>query len=339
MSKVIAKNISEVRLNLIPQERMFDTEDDSRFDRRIRDRYAEKYESAPKSQDEADAKGQTHFNGLMTSFCRPLSIYGDVVAGDIAPTRYLLGQAWRELVKEGVIDPWEAQQTAPRMVNVSVLAPVRYKINGVDKYCLISQIKGKALGSGEILASPAAGNVDAIYLWECLPHPKAQVQVVKDPLTAALRGESKEEINLDLSHLNPSSFVAAFDDGAGGVNMACVAGNVSLDTVLEPYEKMTMRKLQEGEDLEVSALSLLKVGCITLVPIEGGRRAAKEVVCFYPTKTGLVEKIEDMRTVRPYTEAVFEYLDDMGDFRYFMDKAGLGGELILGHLPDDIGRV
>jgi|GEM_PF-3828998 len=339
MKRVLVGNISEVNLNIIPFERLYNAGGDFFIDERVSRMYKRKgYDAAPKTEAEADERGVKNFNGLMSSFTRPFGKYptdsGTIVTADIAPTRYLIGQAWRDLKKEGEVGEDELQGISPRMANVSILVPIRYK----GRFHLVSQIKGKALGSGEILASPSAGNVDATYLWKCLqPQKYTDADVPKDPLTAALKGEISEEVGMDLRDLDSTSFTLAIDDGAGGINMCSIARNADLTGILHSYEGMTRRKLAGGEKLEVAALSLLKVGGIALVPIEGGRRAANEVVCFYPTSDGLTEKVEDIRTVRPYTEAIFEYLEDMDSFRFFMEKAGLGGDMIMSHLPDDIG--
>ena len=313
MAKVVVKNIDKILLNVIPIERRFDSEGDLAIDSRVRDMYIKKsYESAPKSQEEADARGIKNFNGLMSSFPR-INVYTDgkrtIVAADIAPTRYLIGQAMRDIIEHPVYNKVynkkEIQKMSPCMANVSVLTPIKKE----GKYYLLSQIKGKAIGSGQILAAPVAGNVDAKYL------------NVEDPLTEALKNECSQEIGLDLSYLNSTSFVCMIDDGAGGRNFASVARNASLQEILTSYESDTKRKLAKNEQLELMALSVLPVAGLALIPLEDGTNELHNITCYKPTVDGLKEVVED-RGVRPYTEAVIDYVADQKNVKFLLEKAG-----------------
>jgi len=309
MAKVIVKNIDKILLNVIPIERRFDSEEDLAIDSRVKDMYIKKgYESAPKSREEADARGIKNFNGLMSSFPR-INVYTDgkmkIVAADIAPTRYLIGQAARDIMKQDIYSEEEVQKMVPCMANVSVLTPIKKE----GKYYLLSQIKGKAIGSGQILAAPVAGNVDAKYL------------TAADPLTEALKNECSEEIGMDLSYLNSTSFVCMIDDGAGGRNFASVARNASLQEILTSYESDTKRKLAKNEQLELMALSVLPVAGLALTPLEDGINGLHKITCYKPTVDGLKEVVED-RGVRPYTEAVIDYVADQKNVKFLLEKAG-----------------
>ncbi len=309
MAKVCVKNIDKILLNVIPIERRFDSEGDLAIDSRVRDMYIKKgYESAPKSREEADARGIKNFNGLMSSFPR-INVYTNgketIVAADIAPTRYLIGQAARDIMKQSVYSEEEIQKMIPCMANVSVLTPIKKE----GKYYLLSQIKGKAIGSGQILAAPVAGNVDAKYL------------NAVDPLTEALKNECSEEIGMDLSYLNSTSFVCMIDDGAGGRNFASVARNANLQEILNSYESDTKRKLAKNEQLELMALSVLPVAGLALTPLEDGNNGLHNITCYKPTVDGLKEVVED-RGIRPYTEAVIDYVADQKNVKFLLEKAG-----------------
>ena len=313
MAKVIVKNIDKILLNVIPIERRFDSEEDLAIDSRVKDIYIKKgYESAPKSREEADARGIKNFNGLMSSFPR-INVYIDgkrtIVAADIAPTRYLIGQAMRDIMEHPaynkVYNKKQIQKMSPCMANVSVLTPIKKE----GKYYLLSQIKGKAIGSGQILAAPVAGNVDAKYL------------NAADPLTEALKNECSEEIGMDLSYLNSTSFVCMIDDGAGGRNFASVARNANLQEILNSYESDTKRKLAKNEQLELMALSVLPVAGLALTPLEDGINGLHNITCYKPSVDGLKEVVED-RGVRPYTEAIIEYIERPENVKFLLEKAG-----------------
>ncbi len=309
MAKVCVKNIDKILLNIIPIERRFDSEGDLAIDSRVRDMYIKKgYESAPKSREEADARGIKNFNGLMSSFPR-INVYTNgketIVAADITPTRYLIGQAARDIMKQDIYSEEEIQKMIPCMANVSVLTPIKKE----GKYYLLSQIKGKAIGSGQILAAPVAGNVAAKYL------------NAADPLTEALKNECSEEIGMDLSYLNSTSFVCMIDDGAGGRNFASVARNANLKKILDSYESDTKRKLAKNEQLELMALSVLPVAGLALTPLEDGINGLHKITCYKPGVDGLTEVVED-RGVRPYTEAIIDYVADQENVKFLLEKAG-----------------
>lgn len=312
MPKVLFENISEIKLNVIPLERKFNSEGDLSIDSKVRDLYVQKrYDEMPKTEEEADAKGLNTFNGLTSSFPR-ISCYSDgksnIIAADIAPTRYLIGQAMRDIMKQDKISEEEIRRMSPNMANISLIVPVKYK----GQYFLVSQIKGKAIGSREVLASPVAGNVDAKYLYE---NPK-------NPLTEALRKECFEEIGMDLSYLNPTSFVCGIDDGAAGINFVSVAKGAKLDAILNSYFELTKQKIAKNEKLELMALSLLRVGELKLILLEEGDRfEAQDVICFYPNVDGFRETVEN-RVVRPFTEAIVHYLSNKKNVHFILDKAG-----------------
>ena len=162
MEGIITGNISKIELNMIGIERKYDSEGNLAVDSLIREMYVKKeYCLTPKSTEEARVKGLKFFNGLMSSVPR-LNIYLDqfgqaIVCADVAPTRYMVGQAMRDVVNEGKFKDKAIQKMSPRMLNVSLIVPVELN----NKYYLLSQIKGHTLSSGKIHAALVAGNVDA----------------------------------------------------------------------------------------------------------------------------------------------------------------------------------
>ncbi|MBI4016904.1 MAG: hypothetical protein HY363_04390 [Candidatus Aenigmarchaeota archaeon] len=310
MAKISIENISRIELNVIPFERKFDLQGDAGIDTKVRDAYVSKnYDAEPKSKQEADAQGKKGFNGLMSSFTH-ITVHhqGDetIVVADIAPTRYLIGQAMRDVVKASAgLSAEDVKKLSPDMANVSLVAPV--KVNG--QYFLLSQIKGKALGSGEIHAGLVAGNIDGKYL-------KRQ-----NPLVAALQEECSEELGMDLSTLDHTSATYMLDEReTGQVNFAFVARNTDADKVLDSYDTSARTKLITNEPLEVMALSLLPVAGIALVPLEG-TKGLRNIECYKPTAFGL-EKVHENRGIRPYTQATLDYLAEPKNLKFLLEKAG-----------------
>jgi hypothetical protein len=223
----------------------------------------------------------------------------------------LLGRALQDVLKEAEKKGCEYSYEeigfmSPMIANVSLIVPV--KING--EYFLVSQIKGKAVGSGQVLGALVAGGVDCKDL------------KYKDPLVKALNNECFEEIGLDLSCLNSSSFVYMVDERElGSVNFSAIAERADLTKILGSYEKITKEKLSVGEELEVMALSKFRISGFTLVPLEDGSQWLKDVICYFPTKKGLVKKTEN-RAVRPYTQATLDYISKPENVRFLLEKAG-----------------
>ena len=308
MAKIAIENIDDIQLNVLPLERRFDSVGDLAIHPLVKERYVNNgYNLAPKSRQEADARGQKHFNGLMSSFTR-IHNYSDgkrnIVCVDIAPTRYLIGQARRDIVNTNKPDAETIEKLSPDMANVSLIAPI--KLNG--EYFLLSQIKGKALGSGQIHAGLVAGNIDAKYLR------------TENPLVAVLQNECSGELGINLSHLNSTSFVFMVDEReTGQVNFAAIARNTDHQFVLSRYEADTKIKLAGEDKLEVQGLADLPIG-VALVPLESGELKLREkVTCYKPTSTGLVETRET-REVRPYTQGTLDYLKKNANF--LLEKAG-----------------
>lgn len=162
MARIKIANIADVCVSRIPYERTYD---DPTIDNRVRKMYIKKgYGKRPKTPEEAKAIGQTNYNGLSSSF-PSIRTYGSnriVVAVDIMPTRYLIGQAMRDLVKEEQLSLEDILAMSPNMAGVSIIVPVKYK----NEYCIIAQVKGKALGSGQVHGAAAAGNVSGKYVME-----------------------------------------------------------------------------------------------------------------------------------------------------------------------------
>ena len=97
MSHVEPFVIDEIRVNLIPLERTIDSDT---VDDRVRDEFLKrKYQDLPRSQDEAKARGMSKWSGLMSSFPEvrtyKVSPGRVIVSADILPTRYHVGEAFR----------------------------------------------------------------------------------------------------------------------------------------------------------------------------------------------------------------------------------------------------
>jgi len=311
MAKITIENIARINLSVVPEERKFGTSGELAVNPLVRMMYIDKgYDDKPKSKEERNARGlRGGWNGLMSSFPKIEANYENgenVVNATIAPTRYLVGQAMRDLMDTAgsVFTQKEIQEMSPDMAGVSLVVPV--KLEG--EYFLMSQIKGDALGSGQISAGLVAGRIDAKYLNH------------SDPLAATLHNECSEEVGMDLSCLDPTSVIYMVDEReTGQVNFAYVARNADAESILHAYEASVKGKIPAGKKLEVSGLANLPVSGIALTALEGN--TVRDITCFIPTEHGLEREVQD-RQVRPYTQAVLDYLYKPENLKFLLEKAG-----------------
>lgn len=303
---VAFEGIKGITATVNPDELLFN---DPALDRRITQMYERKdYDKAPKTRAEQIDRGLTSFNGQSVS-CR--NIQFDEAAGqfqmELRPTRYLVGEAYRDALKNGSFRNEDLSAISPALANVSALTIV--EDNG--RYYFISQIKGHALGSNELHAALTAGGVERKNL------------EANDPLSAALKKEAFEEIGLDINSISPSRFsMMIAEPSVGMVNFVSIAGSNNLPGILEAYTR-SINGLNL-EQREVKNLCLLPVSGLALIPVED-RFALNGIRVFMlnSTSSALEEHSPTLqKTVRPYTEAIARYLQVPGNERKILEQAG-----------------
>ncbi len=311
MAKIWVSNISEVRLNYLPNLNRAELEGEGGLDRRILEEYYRMgFHERPKTREEADARGEKNFNGLVTSIPK-INVYNDgketIVTGDVMTIRYLYGEAFKSLIKKGMITPDEALEISPNRLNVSLIAIVKQEGN----YYLLTQIKGKkTVGAGALQGALVAGGVNAEHLY------------AKNPLVAALQQECIEELGVDLSHLDSTAFLYLFDEREiGNINFGAVAREIDLDNILTVYEAQTKAKLNKDEIPEVKGLAKMPVAGWALIPLEGGK-SGLEALSYLPSPNGLTMERE-VRELRPYAEALMEHIKDKNKLSTLIERAGL----------------
>jgi len=311
MASIIVSDIDELISLVFPEERTANSSGELGLDERLVKIYNEKgYDSKPKTEKEADLIGEKHFNGLQSSipyFSVSETNGKKIVVAHLAPTRYLFGQAMKDFTKTHPDVSQEViNEISPKMANVSLLVPVKEG----KQYFLLAQIKGKAVGSGQIQAALVAGGVNYQDLQS------------ENPFLNALKHEVSEEVGLDLSYLKPTSFLYLVDERKiGNLNFVAVAEGQRIDDILTVYESLTKKELQQGKNLEVMALSQLDIAGLSLIPVEGGHKL-EDCLSYFPSENGLTSRRES-RTVRPYTEAIVNYLkQDQKNVKTLLKRAG-----------------
>ncbi|MFH1588982.1 MAG: hypothetical protein ABIB43_00245 [archaeon] len=314
MSKLIP--IDEVQIIAFDIERTLNSKEHFKFHPKVIETYLKKgYDERPKSKEEAEKRGEKGFNGLTSSF--PVMEFHKRdnktwFYGYINPTRYLFGEAFRDLMKEENYSKKEINAMSPNMANVSLIAPV--KIDG--KYFIFSQIKGDALGSGQVHAGYVAGNIAGKHVM------KEYEEKTERLLINALKQETYEEAGMNLSSMDSTAPAYFVDEReTGQVNLASVVRNANVDSMLKSYEAQTIEKLLKAEKLEVNGIAMLPILGVSLIPIEG-RHNVENIVSYRPTTNGLVKTVEN-RGIRPYTRIVLEHLAESKDnVKSLLEKAG-----------------
>lgn len=288
----------------------------TQFDQRIVRHYESSgFDTRPKTREEADIAGIKGFNGLQT-LCQELTIdnsgtEGAAVKISLVPSRYLIGESYRALVRNGAITSDELIGVAPQYLNISAIAIVK---NEHGDYGLLAQIKGKALGEAELHPALIAGGVEAKYLSE------------SDPLKAALLAQAKEETGLSKMQLAATSpFALVRESALGFVNFVSCAVNPDFNSILHIFEDAMAKRLSSGADystLEAKGVALLPVAGLMFVPLEGGRAGFSNAKCFVLNPAGKIESRFEPRLVRPMFGPIADLLSNESYLRRVLEVSG-----------------
>ena len=360
MAFTFAKNLDELLWTVVPYERDINTKGELAFHPSIVEMYNKKgYDLEPKTRADADALGKLNFNGHVASiigYPRSYEHNGKLVLSvDLAPTRYLWGQAMKDYVKQFKPTLEEMKLLSPFLANTSIIAPCIFE--GVPS--LMSAVKGKAVGEGEVHAALSAGVIDYADLSS------------KNPFLNGKSRELFEEIGYPLSRLQSTAPAFAIDERElGGINFPSYATVVDPYDILHVFERNTkaklwrmkelsevkdyvdaeilryeaaksinpddpnlksppstkiLAKMMEAEKLETQALAALPVAALTFIRLVRRQGSLYEVTVWYPglEKLRRSEKPE-IRKGRPFTDAFFDdIVADKQSFNYFRERTGL----------------
>lgn len=308
MAFVRSANLAGIVISKTEAERTFDH---PTIDPVVTAMYREKgYDDRPKTAEEATARGLRDHNGLAVT-AQELATkrieHGDRLVLKLAPTRYLVRQAMADYVLEHeVTDHDLLGQLSPRIMGVSVLAPVRIK----GEYFLVGQVKGKALGSGDIHFGYVAGGVRANDLKQ------------DDPLSAALKHQVKDESGIDRDALNLTSFKYIVDEReTGQINAGAVATGFDFAYALAKFEEQSKARLAESKSLEVNGFAPVRVQGLSIIPMERGQAGLADITCYLAGPNGIEQKNEN-RGIRPYSEAWVGHFADQRNITRFLQHAG-----------------
>ena len=308
MSFIRTANLADITITKTTEERTFEHPS---VHPAVAQTYKEKgYDTHPKNAEEANARGLRDHNGLavtVQTFRATRGTNGTDLFIELAPTRYLVRQAMADYIAEhGVTDHDEIGLLSPKIIGPSVIAIAR--IN--DQYHLISQVKGKALGSGQFHFGYVAGGI------------RAKDLEAENPLVAALKHQIKDESGIERDALNLTNFKYIIDEReTGHISIGAVARGFDFKQALTAFERDTKAKIAAQKPLEVNGFAPVPLEGLAIVPVEKGEAGIANVRCYLATAEGLEERIEN-RGVRPYSEAWVAHLADKRNLHRLLEYAG-----------------
>lgn len=281
-------------------------------------RYAERYDSEPKTKEEATKLGVKGFNGLNTSYIDFCIAKSEINKGELTlsmmPTYFHTMSAFKDLEGTGNYSDKELMEMTPKMANVSLLTIVK---DG-GKYFALTQIKGTAVdiraGPGQFQGALAAGGVKTKYMRN------------ENPLISNLKMECSEEIGLDLSTLGPTSIAYGINEfGLGNYNFQFVPQCADLANLINTYSVNVQKKVVS----EKTPIEKLEVSGLGLIPLEGGISIGNDLTlqnirCYIPNPNGTLDELILTKPARPLLWAQISagvYVNP-SKAKYLLEKAG-----------------
>lgn len=229
----------------------------------------------------------------------------DIVTGALAPYSFYLKLAYMEVREAAVAAGGPgAAPASPRLANVGLIWPVVHE----GRPHLVTQVKGRALDRGQILAVAAAGKIDAPSLFD------------EDPLRATLAHELADEVGLRLDDLTISPFAYVVDEPeTGNVNHSAVCERGDLATIAAAYERHTDARLAENRDP-----ATLEVAALALVPLDGSAAPPQleAIVTITRHPSGRTTMHRQSYSATYYTWAILAHLRRPGALGWLLETAG-----------------
>ena len=289
LNMLFALPFKEIILKVALGERNIDS-----VDRLLAHTYIEKgYDQIPRTKAEAGGK---EFNSQMSSFTLIELCPHEIIGVEIMATPYMFRNATIDIAKK--YGAYVAREASVCMAHVSCIALDIYEGEPV----IIAQLKGDAVGKGEIHAGLVAGGISAEHL------------KTNDPFFEALKTRLHEEIGFDIDLLpSPPEFCVMIDERENGfVNIASV-NKIKLEDVKNAYLNSIKGK----------PLDKLQVSGLAIIPIRNADSIIDSIKIFKPDENGNGEFKPEKRGIRPYTKAIIEGLADVKFQDLLIEKAGL----------------
>jgi len=278
------KRIDSLSISKLNAERTFDAHGPLKIPDRTREIYTDQYLNVPTEP------GNGKYNALKTSFPN-IEFYrsgsGIECVATIAKTRYLIGEAFRDFVKENHHTQTEYEEMSTNMANVSIITFVKHK--GI--HYIAAQIKGKVIGQGELHTGFYAENIDARFL------------EYDSPLEQAVKEGVEKKTGIPYDFLNPSDFVGMVDERiTGQVNFAKLSGVHDLQDVQHHWDS----NIKTGKK-QIAGLALVPVEGYKITELWGGKKRLENLV-WYKAENEPVKQAPTSFVIRPFTDATMKSL-------------------------------
>ncbi len=201
----------------------------------------------------------------------------------------------------------------PLILGIGVYAVVRYE----GKPHLMLQIKGNAIGSGQLHSGLVAGGV-SIAEFSSSASPE-------DMLLSATKRQAKEEIGLSLEDKNlggPS--LLRLENATGNIGFGYILNGFSGTDIIDAYGEHVRQRLIASSDDTAAGVALMPAEGVVMISLDGGSPALstrKEIIV---TQEGIKTVSPDSsRALRPAGQGYLAALSEPDFVQNLLEIAGI----------------
>ena len=272
------------------------------------------YDALPKTKEEAAERGVRGFDGLQVSVCP----FTNIDNAELAPIRYSFLSAYQKLREEllsqqdysGVV---ALEQENPYVLGAAVYAVTRFE----GEPCIMMQIKGNAVGEGQIHSALSAGGISMKEFQNA-----ASINAML--LAAAVR-QASEELGVPLEGKNLGDpALLRFENATGNIGIGYILSGLSGSDILDAYIQHATQRIIASSDDTASGVALMPTQGIVVVSLDHGVPALstrKEIIV---TKNGAqVVTPNDSRKLRPAGQGYLAALEDPRFLSQILERSGV----------------
>jgi len=273
-----------------------------------------KFDGLPKTKEEAALRGEKTFDGLQVSVCP----FTDIYSAEIAPIRYSFLRAYQELrselIAKGDLSGVAAlERENPYILGAAVYAVTRWR----GEPCIMMQIKGNAVGAGQIHSALAAGGI-SMQEFE-------SATSISDMLQAAAVRQASEELGLRLQGNNLGDpAIIRYEGATGNIGIGYILQGIPGSEILDRYvECATKRKITSSDDTAAGVV-LMPTNAIAVVSLDGDVPALSTRTEVIVTKNGgEIVTTNEPRRLRPAAQGFLAALADPKFLTLLLERSGI----------------
>ena len=272
------------------------------------------FDALPKTKEEAAERGGKGFDGLQVSVCP----FRDIYNAELAPIRYSFLSAYQQLRKELLAQQDYSGVAALEKENPYILGAAVYAVTKFEgQPCIMMQIKGNAIGEGQIHSALAAGGISMKEF--------QNAKSINDMLLAAAVRQASEELGVPLQGQNLGDpALLRFENATGNIGIGYVLSGMTGSDILDAYTQHATQRVIASSDDTASGVVLMPTQGIVVVSLDDGVPALstrKEIII---TKDGAqVVAPNDSRGLRPAGQGYLAALEDPRFLSQLLERSGI----------------